>query len=287
MIVVTGATGALGSLIVEQLLARVPATQVSATARQLDKAKGLVARGIRVTVAGFADRDPLIEAFAGAEQALLISVNQLGEAARRLHHDAMQAARMAGVGRILYTSHAGARADSPFAPAPDHAAAEQSLLDTGVAFTSLRNGFYAESALHLISSGIEKGEIRAPEDGPVRWTARADLAEGAAAILAANGLLNGITPALVAPEAFTMSDLAQIASEVTGRDIRRVTLTDEAWQREKVAEGMPEMMAGLLLGTYQAARRGDFAAGDPTLGELIGRPPQTMRDVLTATLTPS
>lgn len=285
MIVVTGATGALGSAIVEQLLHRVPAAQVRASVRHPAKAEALAGSGIHVVGGDFADEDALARAFEGADQVLVISVDQVGDVARGLHRQAISAARKAGARRVLYTSHAGARADSLFVPATDHAAAEQILADGGLPFTSLRNGFYAQSALHLIGRGIEAGEIRAPEDGPVSWTDRGDLAEAAAVILATEGTLAGMTPPLTAPEAFTMTELAAIASEAMGREIKRVTLSDEGWRDEKVAEGLPLPWAEMLLGTYKAARRGDFAAIDPTLERLIGRRPKTMADVLRDVLT--
>ena len=185
---------------------------------------------------------------------------------------------------MLYTSHAGARADSPFEPAANHAASEAMLAESGVPFTSLRHGFYAESALHMVGHGLKAGEIRAPEDGPVSWTARADLAEADAAVLAGDGQLDGLSPPLTASEAVTMDDLAAIASEVTGREVRRVVLSDDAWVAEQTQRGVPEPVARLLLGAFLAARRGDFAAVDPTLEALLGRRPQTMRDVLAGVL---
>ena len=90
----------------------------------------------------------------------------------RLHRTAIETAARAGAQRILYTAHMGARPDSPFVPARDHAATEAMLAESGGAFTSLRHGFYAESALHMIGQGLAAGEIRVPEDGPISWTAR-------------------------------------------------------------------------------------------------------------------
>ena len=214
-------------------------------------------------------------------------MDKLGEAALRMHRAAIEAARAVGARRLLYTSHIGARADSPFAPASDHAATEALLTGGGAPFTSLRHGFYAESALHLIGHGLQAGEIRAPEDGPVSWTTRADLAEADAILLAEEGRLGGVTPPLTAPEAFTMADLAAIASELTGREIKHVILSDDEWRAERVAQGVPAPMADMLLGMYRAARRGDFAAVDPTLEALLGRRPQTMRDMLAAALSPA
>ena len=160
------------------------------------------------------------------------------------------------------------------------------LAHSGTAFTSLRHGFYAESALHMIRQGLAAGEIRAPEDGPVSWTTRADLAEADAVLLAEEGLIDGITPPLTASQAVTMADIAAMASEVTGREIKRVVLSNEAWCDERVAQGVPAAMAEMLLGTFRAARRGDFAATDPTLERLLKRQPQTMRDMLTRSLQP-
>lgn len=151
-----------------------------------------------------------------------------------------------------------------------------------MAFTALRHGFYAESCLHMIGDGLKAGELRTPEDGPVSWTARADLAEADAAILAQEGRWDGITRPLAASQAVTMAEVAALASEVTGREVPHVTVPDDAWRDAKIEAGMPAVYAEMLLGTFRAARRGDFAATDRTLEALLGRPPLTLRDVLIA-----
>lgn len=112
------------------------------------------------------------------------------------------------------------------------------------------------------------------------WTARADLAEADAVVLAEEGRFDGISPALTAPEAFTLTDLAAIASEMTGREIKRIVVSDDEWRDAKVAAGVPAPMADVLLKVFRDARRGVFAVVDPTLEKLLGRRPQTMRDVL-------
>ena len=284
MIVVTGASGPLGRAVVEGLLNRVPADRIVASVRDPARATALAEQGVEVRAGDFAQPEALATAFAGAEQVLVVSVDQLGEQGRRLSRTAIEAARTAGARRVLYTSHMGTHAESPFS---DHAAIEAFLIEGGAPFTSLRHGFYAESALHLIGDGLETGEIRAPEDGPVSWTTRSDLAEADAIVLAREGRLDGITPPLTASEALTMADVAAIASELTGREIKRTTVSDDAWRDATVAHGVPVPMADLLLGVYRAARRGDFAAVDPTLKTLLGRPPRSMRDVLAARLNPA
>ena len=281
-IVITGATGHLGRGIVESLLSRVPAAQIVASVRDAGKASDLAAKGIEVRRGDFAEAGSLAQAFSGADQVLIVSADKLGQEALQLHRTAIEAARAAGVRRVLYTSHMGARAGSPFLPANQHAGTEADLQAGGMAYTSLRHGFYAESCLHMIGDGLRAGELRTPEDGPISWTARGDLAEADAAILAGEGGQDGITPPLTAGEAVTMAEIAAIASEVTGREVRHMTISDAQWRDAKVAGGMPALYADLLLGTFQAARRGDFAATDPMLGKLLGRTPRTMRDALKA-----
>ncbi len=125
----------------------------------------------------------------------------------------------------------------------------------------------------------ETGVIATPADGPVSWTERADEAEAAAVILAGERHFDGPVT-LTASEAVTFDQIAGIAAELTGRDIRRVVLDDDKWVAEQVAHGSPEPMARFMLGFYQAAREGRFAGVDPLLGDLLGRQPRTVRDLL-------
>lgn len=284
MIIVTGATGQLGRAVVRNLLHRVSADQIAVSVRDASKASDLAAQGVEVRVGDFTDVDGLARAFANADQVLIVSADKLGEEALRLHRSAIHAARLAGVRRILYTSHMGARAGSPFLPADQHAGTEVELAQSGLEYTSLRHGFYAESCLQMIGDDLASGELRVPEDGPTSWTARADLAEGDAAILVADRDWNGITPPLTGATAITMAEIAVIASNVTGREVRHTIISDDEWRNARIAAGMPSFYADILLGVFRAARRGDFAATDPTLETLLGRPPRTMRDVLSAAI---
>jgi NAD(P)H dehydrogenase (quinone) len=284
MIIVTGATGQLGRGIVEQLAERLPAGQIGVSVRSPEKAGRLSERGVRVRQGDFSDEGSLRHAFEGASQVLIVSADATGEVARRQHGAAIQAARETGAKRVLYTSHMGANAASPFAPMPDHAAAEALLQASGMAFTSLRNGFYTANGLMLMGDALETGKLVAPQDGAVSWTAHADLAEAAAIALADEGRLDGLTPPLTAAEALDLADIAAIASELTGRPITRVTVPDEEWRAGLVSHGVPEPQADMFLGLFLASRQGEFAAVDPTLERLLGRPPMSVRDVLAASL---
>ena len=230
MIVVTGATGQLGSAVVDRLLERVPAERIGISVRDPRKAVGLAERGVRVRHGDFDDAASLAEAFEGAEQVLLVSASATGEAALRRHRTAIEAARKADVGRIVYTSHMGANPASPFAPMPDHATTEVMLAESGLAFTALRNGFYASSGVMLLGQALRTGEVAAPEDGPVSWTAHADLAEAAAIVLTERSV-DGPTAALTGATALDLAGIAAVASEVTGRPIRRTVVSDAQYRR--------------------------------------------------------
>jgi uncharacterized protein YbjT (DUF2867 family) len=285
MIIVTGATGQLGRGITERLLERLPAAELGVSVRNPEQAQWLSERGVRVRHGDFDDAASLRHAFEGASQVLIVSANTTGEAALRQHRTAIDAARAAGTERILYTSHQGTNPASAFEPMTDHAATEALLQASGVAFTSLRHGFYAASGLMLMGQAMQTGELIAPKDGPVSWTTHADLAEAAAIALTDAGRLDGLTPPLTGASVLDLADLATIGSELTGRPITRIVVSDEEYQAGMIARGVPEPQAEMLLGLFVASRQGEFAAVDPALERLLGRPPMAMRDVIAASLS--
>lgn len=282
MIVVTGATGKLGRQIVEQLLEWLPADQIGASARDAGKVDDLARRGVRVRHGDYADPASLASAFEGATQVLLVSSNAAASGGDPLaqHRAAINAAKTAGVRRIVYTSHMGASASSAFPPMHTHAATEGMLREAGIAWTALRNGFYASTVPMMVGDAASSGVLSAPTDGKVCWTAHADLAAAAASILVQEGRFDGPTPPLTAQEALDLANIATILSELHGRPIeRRMIPNDE--QADRLAQrGVPAAAAEIMLGMYKAARAGEFAAVDPTLATLIGRSPLAVRDVL-------
>lgn len=284
MIIVTGANGKLGRLVVESLLRRVAADRVAVSVRDPQQAAALAERGVRVRRGDFDDPASLAAAFEGASQVLVVSSNTAGDAAVRHHRTAIEVAVAAGARRIAYTSHVGASATSAFAPMRDHFATEAILRESGVAFTALRNGFYADSAMLLLGGALGTGTLSAPADGPVSWTAHADLAEAAAIVLADAGPFESATLELTATEAIDLAGVAGLVSALTGREIRRVVVDDAAHRDAMIARGIPTARAEMLLGMFAASRRGDFATVSPRLGELLGRDPIGLRDGLGAML---
>ena len=282
MIIVTGAAGKFGRQVVEGLLQTLPGGQVGVSTRDPGKAEDLKQRGVRVCKGDFTDVASLREAFDGAEQVLIVSGTAMGADGVRQHGNAIQAAKDVGARRILYTSHQGKGEASIFVPTRDnHVPTDALLAACGVPYVSLQNGFYAESALFQLRGLKETGRISLPTDGPVSWTARADLAQAAVAVLLEPGLLeDGPSPALTGSEVLDFGDVAKIVSEILGKPVNREVVSDDAYKAILVKGGMPEIYAGLLLSLYAAARAGEFNVLNSTLERLIGRKPTTMRKVL-------
>ena len=271
MIIVTGANGQLGRQVVEHLVTRVPATEVGVSVREPDKAHALRDLGVRVRAGSFTDAASLAHAFEGVTQLLLVSSNTVAGDTLAQHRTAIDAAVAAGARRIVYTSHMAASASSQFPPMRNHAATEELLASSGVAWTSLRNGFYAASALLFFS---DPDKVAAPADGPVAWTAHADLAEAAAIVLSTPGRFEGPTPSLTGSAALDLADLAKL------RGLPRVIVPDDEFRAGLAARGAPPARIDITMGLFLASRAGEFSAVDPTLAQLIGRAPITMRSVI-------
>lgn len=282
MLIVTGASGQLGQAIVQKLLDLVPAETVGVSVRDPGKAADLAARGVRVRAGDFADVASLAQAFEGATRVLIVSSNAAATGGDPMaqHRNAIDAARQAGVQRIFYTSHAAADPASAFPPARDHAATEAMLADAGVPWTALRHGFYAESAPMFMGDWQNTGKVVAPADGKIAWTTHADLAEANARLLANDDAQDGPTAPLTGSEALDLADLALIAGDLAGADIRRELMPDTAIAESMAARGAPPSAATIALGLYVASRQGEFATVDSALERLLGRKPQTMREVL-------
>ena len=285
MIILTGATGKLGAAIANRLLETHPDFQFGVSVRDPAKAEHLVERGVRVRRGDYDDPASLRHAFEGASQILLISSNTTQGSPLPQHRNAIEAAQAVGAARILYTSHMGAHADSLFPPMRNHAATEGMLRESGLQFTSLRNGFYADSGLQFMGDFAKTGKIDGPLDGPVSWTTHEDLAAVAAVALTHPGALDGITPPLTASGALDLADLAALAAEITGKHVERVVADDEEFRAGMIERGAPAKRVEIAMGFYAASRNGEFAATDPTLARLLGRAPISMRDFLTERLS--
>jgi NAD(P)H dehydrogenase (quinone) len=276
MIIVTGATGKLGGQIVDLL----DGEELGVSVRDTTKAAHLAARGVRVRRGDFTDPASLASSFEGADQVLIVSASiRDSDAAIAANRAAIDAAVAAGAKRIVYTGHQAASHTSRFAPMLVHAATEDYLAASGTPFTILRNGFYVTTLAFYLPRAVESGVLALPADGPVSWTAHADLAEAAAAAVRSSDLLDGVTPPLTGPSPVDFTEIAKILTELTGREITRVVQDDEEWKSTAGDH------ADFTLGMFRAARAGEFEATSPTLERVIGHPTTPVRDFIAHTLT--
>jgi uncharacterized protein YbjT (DUF2867 family) len=230
----------------------------------------------------FTDASSLRHSFEGADQVLIISSNAAAYGGDPLaqHERAIAAAKASGARRIVYTSQMAASLTSHFPPAVHHGQTEAMLQASGVAWTSLRNGFYASAALRYIGRALGDGVLRTPASGKFAWTTHADLAAAAAAVLVDEGRFEGPTPPLTGREAIDFAELCTIASAASGRPIRHEALTDEQFEAALLASGTPPFVVPISTGMFRAGRAGEFASIDPTLERLIGYPPRSIGDVV-------
>lgn len=282
MLVITGATGQLGRKIAQNLLQHVPAQAIAVSVRDPAKAADLAAAGMRVRQGDYDDAASLRHAWEGAQRLLLVSSNAAATGGDPLeqHATAIAVAQELEVERIFYTSQIASSASSHFPPAWTHAATEQLLAQSGLAWTALRHGFYADSALAMNARGFSSSILAAPADGKVSWTTHDDLAAADASLLAGTRLYDGPTPPLTGSEALDLKDLADIAQKILGKPKARHMVEDETMVQNPETSGVPSERIAIMMGYYHAARAGEFAQVDPTLAGLIGRQPQLMRDFM-------
>lgn len=241
MLVVTGASGQRGRKIIENLLRLVPAERIGASCRNPGKIFDLAALGVRVRQGDFENPESLQHAWDGAERLLLVSSNAAATGGDTLkqHATAIEIAQQFKVDRMFYTSQISSSPKSHFPPARHHAATEMMLAESGLAWTALRHGFYADSALAMNARGLQARLLAAPADGKVSWTTHDDLAAADAALLASHDVVDGATPPLTGSEAFDLADVSQMAGRILSSPISRMLLSDEDMRRNAVSAGVP------------------------------------------------
>jgi NAD(P)H dehydrogenase (quinone) len=282
-IVVTGATGHLGRLVVEALLERgVPAGEIVAAGRSTDKIADLAGGGVQVRRIDFADPATLTEAFAGAERVLLVSSSEVGQRAAQ-HRNAIDAAREAGVTLLAYTSIA--RADTTtMLLAAEHKATEEYLRESGVPFTLLRNGWYLENYTAQLPVTLEHGAILGSAgDGKVSAATRADYAAAAAAVLAGEGHAGQVYE-LGADQPFTLPELAAEITRQTGTEVVYRDLPVEEYTEVLVGAGLPDQAAAVFADSDLGIARGELLVESGDLSRLADRPTTSLTDGLAAAL---
>ncbi|MGC5539655.1 SDR family oxidoreductase [Streptomyces griseus] len=282
-IVVTGATGALGRLVVDTLLTTVPAGEVVAVVRDKEKAAALAARGVELRIADYSRPETLAGAFRSGDRVLLISGSEVGRRVAQ-HAAVIDAAKAAGVTQLAYTGILGGP-DADFTLADEHRATEQLILDSGLPYTFLRNGWYTENYTANLAPVLAHHAVVANAgDGRIASASRADYAAAAAAVLTGDGHLNTAYE-LSGDTAWSLAEYAALLSELTGEEIAYQNVPAATHQEVLVGAGLPEGFAAILVDVDEAIGRGRLAGTSGDLARLIGRPTTPLAETVRAALS--
>ncbi|MEJ2887179.1 SDR family oxidoreductase [Actinomycetospora aeridis] len=278
---VTGASGHLGRLAVDNLLRRgVPARNVFALVRRPDKAGDLSDLGVGVREADYDRPETLGPALEGIERLLLVSSPTVGNRLEQ-HTAVLRAADAADVGFVVYTSvlHAD---ETELVLAPEHAATEDALQGSGLPFAVARNGWYTENYTGRLDEYLARGEIvGAAGDGRVSAATRADYAEAAVSLLTGDITDQQGYWELGGP-AFSMADLAATITEVTGTDVTYRDLPAGEFTDVLRGAGMDEDTAGFVAALEASTAKGELETDSPALANLLGREPTSLADAIRA-----
>ena len=280
-IVVTGATGQLGRLIVEHLINRgVAPAEITAVGRNTARLADLAETGVATAVVDYSDPASLAAAFAGADLLMLVSGSEVGQRVAQ-HTNAITAAAAAGVGRIVYTS--APKADtSALILAPEHKATEEALRASGVPFTILRNGWYTENYAAAVQQAKDTGVyLTSAGAGRVASASRSDYAEAAAVVLTTPGHENAVYE-LAGDVAWTGTDMAVALTEVVGRPVVFTAVSPEEHTAILTGAGLDGGTVGFVVALDGNTRDGLLAGGSSDLATLIGHPTTPLLDGLRA-----
>ncbi len=282
MIVVTGATGQLGRLVIAALLKKTAASNIVAAVRNVEKAKDLAALGVQVRHADYGQPASLDVALQGADKVLLISSSEVGQRTQQ-HRSVIDAAKRAGVKLLAYTSVL--RADtSPLGLAAEHKETEALIRASGVPFALLRNSWYTENYTAGIPTALALGAVYGcAGDGRISSATRADYAEAAAVVLTSDNQAGKIYE-LAGDSAYTLSEFAAEISRQSGKAIGYVNLPEAEYKKALLGAGLPEFLAELLANSDTGVSKGALFDDGRQLSRLIGRATTPLATAVAASL---
>ena len=285
-LLVTGASGKLGKLVLNELIAsgKVAVTDIIAVSRHPSKLSEYAAKGVDVRAGDFNDPASLTSAFKGADKIAIISTDALDGTDTRLrqHQAAVVAAKAAGGKHIVYTSMPKPEPGSPVLFAPDHYGTEQAVKAAGVPYTILRHGWYMENYFMSLPQALASGSwYTSAADGKSANVAREDCAASVAAALISGGN-ESATYTLTGPTAYTTEEVAALATKITGKPVSVVHLNDEQLAGGIKAAGVPEGFAAVLVSFDVNTRVGNMNIVTHDVEKLTGKKPQTLEAFLIA-----
>lgn len=281
-IAITGATGQLGSIVIEKLLLQTEANNIVALVRNPAKATHLTAQNIEVREFDYDRPETLVPALSGIDKLLLISANEVGRRTPQ-HKAVIDAAKVAGVPYLAYTSLL--RADtSPLGLAQEHRETEKLIQDSGLRYTFLRNNWYSENYLAGVAHTIEIGTLfGAAQDGRISSASRIDYAEAAAKVLTSTGHDNQ-TYELAGSQSFSLSELATLIGQAASKTINYQNLSAEEYTQGLTQVGLPAGLVAVIVDADIQTIQGAMYSDSQDLEQLIGRKTTNIQDAIKAAL---
>ena len=281
-IAITGATGQLGNLVIEQLLQLTAAQNIVALVRNIDKAEHFKAQGIELREFDYDRPETLVPALSGVDKLLLISANEIGRRTPQ-HQAVIDAAKVASVPYLAYTSLLRANT-SPLGLAQEHRETEKLIQDSGLRYTFLRNNWYSENYLAGVAHTIEIGTLfGAAQDGRISSASRIDYAEAAAKVLTSTGHENK-TYELAGSESFSLSDLATFIGQAVNKDIIYQNLSEEEYTQGLIQASLPAHLIDVIVDADVQTAKGAMYCDSKDLEQLIGRKTTSIQDAIKAAL---
>ncbi|MDD0802769.1 MULTISPECIES: SDR family oxidoreductase [Acinetobacter] len=281
-IAITGATGQLGNLVIEQLLQLTAAQNIVVLVRNIDRAEHFKAQGIELREFDYDRPETLVPALLGIDKLLLISANEIGRRTPQ-HQAVIDAAKVAGVPYLAYTSLL--RADtSPLGLAQEHRETEKLIQDSGITYTFLRNNWYSENYLAGVAHTIEIGTLfGAAQDGRISSASRIDYAEAAAKVLTSTGHENK-TYELAGSESFIKADLAQFISQATHKPVIYQNLSADDLRQGLIQASLPSHLIDVIVDADVQTAKGAMYSNSKDLEHLIGRNTTSIQNAIKAAL---
>ena len=282
-IMVTGATGKLGNQVLQLLVKKARAESLSAIARDTSKLETFKKQGVNVIQADYDEIESLIKAFKTIDTLYFVSASDIAKRQKQ-HENVVQAAKEAGVKHVVYTSfqRKNETESSPIvAIAAAHLLTEKLLKESGMTYTILKHALYSDVIpMFLGEDVLEKGIIyQSAGDGKVSFTSRSDMAEAAVIVLTEKGHENK-TYEISDDKSYSYSDVAEILSNISKKQIAYVSPTTEEFQKALSSAGAPNEIIGMLAMLNEGIKQGEFDIPDTNLEKLLGRKPENLSEFL-------
>lgn len=281
-IAITGATGQLGHLVIQELLKQVEANNIIALVRDLKKAESLKQQGIELRLFDYDQPETLAPALVGIDKLLLISANEIGRRTPQ-HKAVIEAAVASNVPYIAYTSLLNADKNQ-LGLAQEHRETEALIQQSGLHYTLLRNNWYSENYLANVQHTADVGTLYgSAENGQISSASRQDYAEAAAKVLASNGHENKIYE-LAGSTSFTLIDLAQFIGLATGKSVQYQNISANDYSKALTEAGLPAGLVEVIVDADVQTAKGAMFSDSKDLENLIGRKTTSIQDQVKALL---